>query len=129
MQDHGHRGEPLISLLLERLAAMLGKTPGEPGLKEMLEDVVVQVLEYCNLRTLPRGLHAVVLRMARDAWLAEGYGATAQEAQPQAVSSIRRGDVTISYATAGAEAYAARGWAGLLAAYATDLAQYRKLRW
>jgi hypothetical protein len=94
----------------------------------VLETVTDMIKNYCHIDTLPDGLHNVAVRMAAELWRAEGYGETGGTGG-QRVTSVRRGDVTTSFGSAGGEynENTGAGGASFLKNYTKQLQAYRQL--
>lgn len=102
------------------------------GLLEfVLRAAEAQVLAYINHPVLPEGLESVLVLIAASYWKSAGLGGAQAAAGPMA--SVKRGDVTVSYASAGgAEASASTfglGGGDGFFGWRTALNTYRKLRW
>lgn len=90
--------EELTDKLLKSIKARLGiqeeDTNQDDLIQEEIEDLVIEVLEYCHLKELPRALEPFVKRKV-IAYIKSGttgiVGAWDEE-----VKSISRGDTTIS---------------------------------
>lgn len=118
---------------LDQMKAALGiKGEDKDALLELALRVVEdQVLSYINHETLPKALEGVLVFMATEYWKGAGFGT--DQAAPGPVSSVSRGDVSTSFATAtGAEATA--GTFGLgggdgFFGWRTVLNAYRRVKW
>ncbi|KAF5056843.1 hypothetical protein DSECCO2_362910 [anaerobic digester metagenome] len=118
---------------LSQLKVVLGITGEEKDdlLKFALGTVEDQVLAYIKQDTIPSGLERTLILMTASYWKGAGIGNEQTAAGP--VSSVNRGDVSTSFASAaGAEATA--GTFGLgggdgFFGWRTALNAYRKLRW
>lgn len=90
-----------------------------------------QILAYIGHDTLPAGLSRVSVLMAASYWKGAGLGD--DQTAPGPVASVKRGDVSTSYASSGgAEATAATFGLGSgdgFYGWRTALNAYRKLRW
>ena len=96
-----------------------------------LDFVEDQILTYINQESLPEKLERPLLMIAAAHWKSAGYGSA--QAAPGPVTSVKRGDVTTSFAAA-AGADASSGTFGLgggdgFFGWRTTLNAYRKLRW
>ncbi|MCY9764784.1 phage head-tail connector protein [Paenibacillus alvei] len=112
--------------MLDRLKLALGITGSDKDelLRFVLDTVVDEILNYCNLEELPTRLENIAVRMATDLWRSEGYGS---ESKPQAVKSISRGDVSTSFTdTSTGEV---KGIKAIMDDYTAQLNAFRKLRW
>lgn len=119
--------------MLEKLKRVLGKTDASESesalLKDALDDALNAVKAYCNFKPddpIPPGLDSTVVRIAADIWRADGYGS---ESAPQTVTSVKRGDVTTSFASVGYSGASGSDGAGFAHAYTNILNSYRKLVW
>lgn len=113
--------------MLKKLLLILGKsnpTSEETELLQFVLDTATQkVLSYCNIDKIPEGLTNTVVRMAADIWRIEGYGS---ESKPQEVTSVKRGDVSTSFASVSTTETVLGDY---LSKYKSVLNHYRKLRW
>lgn len=96
-----------------------------------LDFVEDQILTYINQESLPEKLERPLLMIAAAHWKSAGYGS--EQAAPGPITSVKRGDVTTSFAAA-AGADASSGTFGLgggdgFFGWRTTLNAYRKLRW
>lgn len=129
--------------MLERLKILLGigieDCTQDDRLLYCIETVSDAVLAYCNISSIPPSLERTVVRMAAGFYASCGFGHQSEEAGGdfvgQNVSSVKRGDVTISYGSNGAAAAAesAAGGGGgvmdLLNDYKTVLQRFRRFSW
>lgn len=78
--------------VLEQVKRILGLpaegTENDKVLEVMLEDAKTAITLYCNRKSFPEALSGVAREMVQAAYLADNEGS---------VSSIKRGDVQISY--------------------------------
>ena len=118
---------------LSRLKAVLGITDAEKDslLTFAMQATEDQILAYINQDKLPSGLERVLVLMAGSYWKGAGLGN--DQTAPGPVASVKRGDVSTSYASSsGAEATAATFGLGSgdgFYGWKTALNAYRKLRW
>ncbi|WP_052516585.1 phage head-tail connector protein [Paenibacillus popilliae] len=112
--------------MLDKLKIGLGITgTDKDGLLQFVLDVVIdEIANYCNLELLPARLENVAVRMAADLWRSEGYG---NESKPQAVKSVHRGDVSTSFTDVATGEV--KGIKAIVDDYAAQLNAFRKLRW
>ena len=118
---------------LAHLKKALGITGNEKDdhLSFILDATEDQVLSYIHHETLPEKLERTLILIAAAYWKAAGFGSEQTASGP--VTSVKRGDVTTSFAaTGGADASA--GTFGLgggdgFFGWRTVLNAYRKLRW
>lgn len=116
------------------LGLILGIDSGSEKYMQMefeLDFVEDQILTYINQEALPEKLERPLLMIAAAHWKSAGYGS--EQAAPGPVTSVKRGDVTTSFAAA-AGADASSGTFGLgggdgFFGWRTTLNAYRKLRW
>lgn len=97
-----------------------------------LDFVEDQILTYINQESLPEKLERPLLMIAAAHWKSAGYGS--EQAAPGPITSVKRGDVTTSFAAAAAGADASSGTFDLgggdgFFGWRTTLNAYRKLRW
>ena len=87
-----------MTLELTTLKALLGitDTAYDAALQFVLDDITETICNYCHVDELPSGLTNTAYRMAIDIYRAEGIGSTT--APTGTVSSIKEGDVTVSFA-------------------------------
>lgn len=118
---------------LEQLKKILGVTDHAKDdlLTFELELVEDQILAYINQDVLPEQLERPLVMIAAAHWKSAGYGKEQVAAGP--VTSVKRGDVTTSFAAAaGADAssgtFELGGGDGFFG-WRTTLNAYRKLRW
>lgn len=119
---------------LNQLRLILGIDSGpvkDIQLEFELDFVEDQILTYINQEALPEKLERPLLMIAAAHWKSAGYGS--EQAAPGPVTSVKRGDVTTSFAAA-AGADASSGTFGLgggdgFFGWRTTLNAYRKLRW
>ena len=119
---------------LNQLRLILGIDSGsvkDIQLEFELDFVEDQILTYINQEALPEKLERPLLMIAAAHWRSAGYGS--EQAAPGPVTSVKRGDVTTSFAAA-AGADASSGTFGLgggdgFFGWRTTLNAYRKLRW
>ena len=119
---------------LNQLRLILGIDSGsvkDIQLEFELDFVEDQILTYINQESLPEKLERPLLMIAAAHWKSAGYGS--EQAAPGPVTSVKRGDVTTSFAAA-AGADASSGTFGLgggdgFFGWRTTLNAYRKLRW
>ena len=119
---------------LNQLRLILGIDSGsvkDIQLEFGLDFVEDQILTYINQESLPEKLERPLLMIAAAHWRSAGYGS--EQAAPGPVTSVKRGDVTTSFAAA-AGADASSGTFGLgggdgFFGWRTTLNAYRKLRW
>ena len=119
---------------LNQLRLILGMDSGsvkDIQLEFELDFVEDQILTYINQESLPEKLERPLLMIAAAHWRSAGYGS--EQAAPGPVTSVKRGDVTTSFAAA-AGADASSGTFGLgggdgFFGWRTTLNAYRKLRW
>ena len=119
---------------LEHLRLILGIDVGsvkDIQLEFELDFVEDQILTYINQESLPEKLERPLLMIAAAHWKSAGYGS--EQAAPGPITSVKRGDVTTSFAAA-AGADASSGTFGLgggdgFFGWRTTLNAYRKLRW
>lgn len=119
---------------LNQLRLILGIDSGsvkDIQLEFELDFVEDQILTYINQESLPEKLERPLLMIAAAHWRSAGYGS--EQAAPGPVTSVKRGDVTTSFAAA-AGADASSGTFGLgggdgFFGWRTTLNAYRKLRW
>ena len=112
--------------MLKKLLMILGKsdiTSDESELLQFVLDLAVdKVKNYCHIEVVPKGLENTVVRIAADFWRAEGYGS---EDKPKEVTSVKRGDVSTSFASV-STAEAVQG--DFLSKYRAELNSFRKLK-
>ena len=118
-----------MGLSLEKFKPLLGieiaDNTRDAVLSFILEDTAQIILNYCNLRTLPKGLETTAYRMAMDIFRNENIGNA--EYAGGAVSSIHEGDVSVSY---NGSAYADSGYKDtVLKNYEAQLNNFRRLKW
>ena len=119
---------------LNQLRLILGIDSGsvkDIQLEFELDFVEDQILTYINQESLPEKLERPLLMIAAAHWKSAGYGS--EQAAPGPIASVKRGDVTTSFAAA-AGADASSGTFGLgggdgFFGWRTTLNAYRKLRW
>lgn len=119
---------------LNQLRLILGIDSGsvkDIHLEFELDFVEDQILTYINQEALPEKLERPLLMIAAAHWKSAGYGS--EQAAPGPVTSVKRGDVTTSFAAA-AGADASSGTFGLgggdgFFGWRTTLNAFRKLRW
>lgn len=118
---------------LEQLKMLLGVTDDakDAQLTFELELVEGQILAYINHDTLPEALERTLTAIAAAHWRSAGYGS--EQAATGPVASVKRGDVTTSFAVAsgadaGAGTFGLGGGDGFFG-WRTVLNAFRKLRW
>lgn len=119
---------------LYQLMLILGIDSGSVKYEQLefeLDFVEDQILTYINQESLPEKLERPLLMIAAAHWKSAGYGS--EQAAPGPITSVKRGDVTTSFAAA-AGADASSGTFGLgggdgFFGWRTTLNAYRKLRW
>lgn len=98
------------------------------GITDSRDDAFVQfalecaeetILNYCNIKEVPEGLHSAMYRMAADIYRNEQFG---QQEAAGKVESISEGDTTVSFGNVGSEFTE-----GVLKDYAAVLRRYRKV--
>ena len=106
--------------MLERLKMLLGISAEDSAQDDRLlyciDTVSDAVTNYCNIPAVPSKLESTVVRMAAGFYVSCGFAnrnadGTGSGTVGQNVTSVKRGDVTISYGSNGAAA-AANGAAG-----------------
>lgn len=112
--------------MLKKLKLLLGiaESDRDELLQYMLDTITDEILNYCNLDSLPVKLENIAVRMAADMWRNEGYG---MEAKQQAVTSVSRGNVSTSFAIPDQSGLA--GGKSIVDDYAAQLNAFRRLRW
>lgn len=118
-----------MGLELNKFKPLLGievaDTSQDVQLTFILDDVTNTILNYCNLKTLPKGLETTAYRMAMDVFRNESIG-TAEYAGGS-VSSISEGDTSVGFAGG---AYADSGFSeSLLKNYIIQLNNFRRIKW
>ena len=113
--------------IIDKVIMLLGKeevTDQEKNLvKFAINDAENKIKNYCNLEEVPQGLETTLIRLAVDLYRAEGYGS---EELPRQVTSVKRGDVSTSFAdTTKSESIET----DFLSKYNAQLNAFRKLRW
>jgi len=101
-------------------------------LQFLLESVIDQVLNYCQIDELPERLNRVVVRMTADLYGIEGYANGGVSATGTGdVTSVRRGDVTTSFGSFGGNFNLTTGAGGaeFLKCYTPQLNAFRRVRW
>jgi len=113
--------------MLKKFLLILGKsnpTSDETELLQfVLDSAVDKVKNYCHIETVPKGLENTVVRIAADFWRSEGYG---NEEKPREVTSVKRGDVSTSFASVSASEAVQSDF---LSKYRAELNSFRKLKW
>ena len=109
---------------IEMLKTILGITGKDELLQFVLDTVMDEVKNYCNITEIPSELDNIILRMAADVWRSEGYG---NVSRPQTAASVSRGDVSVSFD--GQSTAEIAGLKSILDDYRAQLAAFRKLRW
>lgn len=118
---------------LANLKTILGITGNEKDnqLSFVLNVTEDQVLSYIHHETLPENLERTLILIAAAYWKTAGFGNEQTASGP--VTSVKRGDVTTSFAaTGGADASAGTFGLGVgdgFFGWRTALNAYRKLRW
>ena len=112
--------------MLKKFLLILGKsnpTGGETEILQFVLDLAAdKVKNYCHIETVPKGLENTVVRIAADLWRAEGYGS---EDRPREVTSVKRGDVSTSFAFVSASETVQSDF---LSKYRPELNSFRKLK-
>lgn len=91
----------------------------------ILEDVEQTIINYCNLKSLPKGLEITAYRMALDLYRNENFGY--KEYGGGAVTSLHEGDVSVGY---NGSAYADSSYKDtVLKNYEAQLNNFRRLKW
>ncbi len=112
--------------MLKKLLMVLGKsnlTNEETDLLQFVLDLAVdKVKNYCHIEIIPCGLENIVIRIAVDIWRTEGYGS---EEKPQEVTSVKRGDVSTSFASVSLSEAVQSDY---LSKYKAELNSFRKLK-
>ena len=113
--------------MFKKFLMVLGKsnpTSEETELLSFILDLAVdKVKNYCHIETVPKGLENTVVRIAADFWRAEGYG---NEEKPKEVTSVKRGDISTSFASVSASEVVQSDFLGK---YKAELNSFRKLKW
>lgn len=118
---------------LSALKVLLGISGADQDamLEIALETVEGQVLSYIHQDTLPSCLEKPLLMMTLSYWKGAGLGS--DQVAPGPVASVKRGDVSTSFASsAGADATASTFGLGSgdgFFGWRTTLNAYRKVRW
>jgi len=118
---------------LEKVKLLLGIAGEEQDaiLKFVIQSIEEMVLSYTGQDTLPAPLEKVLIVMAVSYYKSAGLGDTSAAVGP--VASVKRGDVTTSFAaSSGASGSASTfnlGQDGDFFGWKTVLNEYRKLRW
>lgn len=94
-------------------------------LRFVLEDIEEIILNYCNIRALPKGLEKTAYRMAMDLYRNENLGA--EDSAGGRVTAVTEGDTRVEF-DKGAYRDSSFG-ASLLKSYSAQLNQYRRLKW
>ena len=130
--------------MLERLKMLLNisadDSTQDARLQFCIDTVSDAVTNYCNIPAVPAKLESTVVRMAAGFYVSCGYAkqnaeGTGDGTVGQNVTSVKRGDVTVSYGTSGAAAAAnsAAGGGGgimdLLNDYKAILQRFRRFSW
>ncbi len=112
--------------MFKKFLLILGKSNPKVGETEILQFVLDlaadKVKNYCHIETVPKGLENTVVRIAADLWRAEGYGS---EDKPREVTSVKRGDVSTSFASVSASETVQSDF---LSKYRPELNSFRKLK-
>lgn len=109
---------------LEKLKSLLGLEGEEKDivLQFAINDVNETIMNYCNIKQIPKGLEQTAYRMAVDLYRAENLGS---ETGSSTAKSISQGDTSITLEAAGGTDYKQ----SVLKNYETQLRKFRKLRW
>lgn len=91
-----------------------------------IAEVEQLVLNYCNLKELPRELNFTVANMVVDLYNRQNNNA--DQSQDGSVTSIKEGDVTVQFGAAQISA-SEHAMEGVLFDYKDQLNQFRRLRW
>ncbi|MGF9913733.1 phage head-tail connector protein [Paenibacillus ehimensis] len=116
--------EPYLNKLKPLLGIALEDASKDGQLTFILETVVQEVKTYCNIKEIPSALENIVVLIAKDFYRSE-QAKTNPESQPQAIQSIKRGDVQTTFA---ASSGGGPGTA-FVQGYKGQLNAFRKLRW
>ena len=113
--------------MFKKFLMVLGKsnpTSEETELLSFILDLAAdKVKNYCHIEVIPKGLENTVVRIAADFLRAEGYG---NEEKPKEVTSVKRGDVSTSFAAVSTSETAQSDF---LSKYKAELNSFRKLKW
>jgi len=119
---------------LAKVKLLLGITTTDQDeiLLFVIQTIEDQVLSYINQEALPAPLERVLVVMAVSYYKAAGLGNTQAAVGP--VASVKRGDVSTSFANASGASGSAQTFnlgedSGELFGWKTVLNEYRKLRW
>ncbi len=117
----------MYSDIYDIVLKLLGKkTPSEQE-KALIEFAVCdsesRIKSYCNIQEIPKGLETTAARLAVDLYRSEGYGS---EDMPRQVTSVKRGDVTTSFADTSNSNILQTDF---IEKYKPMLNSFRKLRW
>ncbi|WP_182185556.1 phage head-tail connector protein [Pectinatus frisingensis] len=113
-------------LTTDKLKSLLGielaDTSRDNILEFIIDDVIENVINYCNIEELPSGLEHTAYRMAIDLYRNENVG---NEESAAAVSSIEEGDTTVQFRKSVDEDFKNT----LLKNYIPQLNRYRRIAW
>ena len=113
--------------MFKKFLLILGKTNPTSEETELLQFVLElacdKVKNYCHIEDIPKELENTIIRLATDIFRTEGYGS---EEKPQEVTSVKRGDVSTSFASV---ATSENVQSDYLSKYKAELNRFRKLRW
>lgn len=109
---------------LDKLKMLLGITDNaeDERLTFVLELVIDEIRNYCNISEIPKELQNVLIRICMDVWRGGAYGT---DGIPQAVESVRRGDSDITF---GASTMY-ESVQSIMTQYKAQLNAFRNLRW
>ena len=116
-----------MKLDIQKLKPLLGISVGDTEKDHLLEftlgNVTEIILNYCNIKELPKGLEYTAYRMAADLYHNEQLGCDSIE---RPVSSMSEGDLSISFS---GTVYEASYTDSLLKNYGKQLGRYRRMLW
>ncbi len=114
-------------MVLEKVNAVLKITREDPTVNFTVDLVTDEVLNYCNLKTIPQKLENVIAMMCIDTLKQSGISSSSGEDAGN-VKSIKEGDTTIQYVSSTEMVLERVKNPSFMFNYTAQLNRFRKLR-
>lgn len=108
--------------VLDRALLLLGESAaGQEAQVQFLCDLVCdEVMNYCRIEEIPRGLENVIVSIVLDQWGRNRGDST--------VESIKEGGTQVNFSVAGYDINSGAGGADFIKNYRAQLARYARIR-